>query len=166
MLFLIAMVEDKYSKDLRTSQKTKEDFSYFDAIKDEELKTKVLKYVEDKSKEPIELGDYYWVPSFFKDKETGKEVQMVYRFFDKEKAVAKAAGGGFGGNKQFAPKKPSIITFRDPNRIEVADEETRKTFEKQGYHILPYSLTGKPSIFENKDGIEMVWLGQIYNVEL
>lgn len=98
---------------------------------------------------------------------------MVYRFIDEGKAKAKAQAnsGGGGGGKNFAPKKPSIITFRDPNKIEVDNTEVRKSFEKNGYHILPYSLTGRPAIFEelaegDDTAREFVWYGEIYNVEL
>lgn len=153
---------------------------------DATLKTEMVKFIEQKSANPFEYKDYFFVAQSWvqKDRDTkqpvlkdGKEVwnKFVYRFNpdEKDKAVEKAKpyepkSSGSGGAR-FAPKKPNIITFRDPNKVRVNDEETKKGLENNGYHILPYSLTGRPAIFDDyvdDKQVEFAWYGQIYNIDL
>ena len=158
------MVEDKYSKDLRTTQKTKEDFSYFDSIKDEEFKKQILKHVEEKTKEPIQFGEFYWVPAFFKDKD-GNDVKMVYRFFDKEKADAKANSGG--GNKQWAPRKEYYKTYKDAIPVPLTDYITEANERASGKEVLTAELVGSNgAIFYNQDGVMCRLMGKVFKVEL
>lgn len=160
-----------------------ETYSSLDDINDETLRTKMVEFMEKKSTEPLEYNGYYVVANSWvqKDKETkqpvlkdGKEVwnKFVYRFNkdEKEKAIEKSkpyvpkSGGGKGNYK------PNITTFKDPNKVRVDDTPTRETLQKNGYHILPYSLTGRPAIFEDMDAdgkpVDLVWYGSIYSIEL
>lgn len=177
-------MKDKLSNNWKDSSKG-ETYSSLDDISDEKLKTAMVEFMDKKPEQPFEYDGYFFVGQSWmqKDKETkqpvlkdGKEQwnKFVYRFGsdEKDKAIEKAkpyqpkSGGGKGN---YPPKKPSITTFRDPNKVEIDNETVRKTFEQNGYHILPYSLTGRPSIFEEVDDDktrEFVWYGDIYSVEL
>jgi hypothetical protein len=161
------MVEDKYSSNWRTSQKTNETYSYLADIINEELKTKVEKHYSEKSKDIIEQGDYYYFPIQFEDKDTKKPVQMVYRFIDKEKAVAKANAQGSGGNKQFAPRKIYYETFEQPIPVPLTDYAQQAENRAKGMQILSANLVGSNgAVFYDPEGKMCILMGKVFKVEL
>ena len=159
------MVEDKYSKSWRESQKTKETFSYFADITHDELKDKVKKHVEEKSKEPIELGEYFYIPSFFTDREKNTPVEMVYRYLTKDKALTRLNASKDG--KQFAPRKEYYQTFEQPIPVPVTDYAQQAEHRAKGLQILTSNLVGSNgAIFYDPEGKMCLLMGKVFKVEL
>jgi hypothetical protein len=159
------MVEDKYSKNWRTSQKTNETFSYLDEITHEELKNKVQKHYDEKSKDIIEIDGYFHFPIQFKDKDTKKDVQMVYRFTDKEKAKAKADAQGDGS--KYGPRKVYYETFEMPTPVEMTNYAKHAEMRKDGYTFLTAEKIGtNGAAFYNQEGVLCGMMGKVYKVEL
>jgi hypothetical protein len=161
------MVEDKYSKNWRVSQKTNETYSYLADLTHDELKQKVLNNIENKSKDVIELGDYFYFPLFFKDND-GKDVQMVYRYLTKDKALERAnKGSNSGGSgKQFAPRKEYARSFDEIIEVELHDYQQQADLRKSGKIALLAQDLGSRMITENEQGIKYLYYGKPFKVEL
>src|ERR1044072_2683467 len=133
------MVEDKLSKNWRTSGKG-ETYSYYSDMKDQTLLEAAKKLVETKSKEPIEYDGYYFTAAEFPDsKDKSKKVEMIYRFMEKNDAVTKLGSSGGGG---FKPTKTFVSTYSDLAFLTWEEKDQIMKLQKQGYIAAPASLVG------------------------
>lgn len=161
------MAEDIFSSNWRESQKTKETYSYLSDIIDEELKTLIEKHYETKSKDIIEYEKYFFYPIQFEDKETKKPVQMIYRYTNKDKALAKANSSGGKDGKQFAPRKEYYKTFEQPIPIPTTDYQQQAEHRAKGLQILTAELVGSNgAVFYDPDGKMCLMMGKVFKVEL
>lgn len=154
------MVEDKLSKDWRTS-KEGETYSYYESVKDQTLLEAAKKTVESKSKEPIEYDGYFFAPASFKGKD-GKQVEMIFRFMEKEKAVAKLDYKG--GN--YAPKKDWLVTYSDIAFMDLNHKDKIMELTKKGYIFAPFSLVGNMCLHIDGDGNKLQALVLPYKIEI
>lgn len=160
------MVEDKYSKNWRESQKTKETYSYLSDLTNQELTDKVNKHYETKSKEVIEIGDYFYFPIQFEDKETKKPVQMIYRYITKDKAEARANSQAAGGGKSFAPRKEYYKTFEQPIPVGLTDYQAQAEHRAKGLQVLTSEMLGNTAMIMAEDGHYSLLMGKVFKVEL
>jgi len=88
---------------------------------------------------------------------------MIFRFFDKEKAVAKASGGG---NKQFAPRKEYYTTYEEPVPVVLTDYAQQAEHRAKGKQILTAAMLGQNAVIMNEKGEYCVTMGKVFKVEL
>ncbi len=163
---LSLMADDIFSSNWRESQKTKETYSYLSDIIDEKLKELIEKHYETKSKDVIEYERYFFFPIQFEDKETKKPVQMIYRYTNKDKALARASSSS-GGGKQFAPRKEYYKTYEEAIPVPLTDYQTQANERAKGKQVLTAEMVGSNgAVFYNPEGTMCILMGKVFKVEL
>lgn len=144
------MVEDKLSKNWRTSGKG-ETYSYYSDMKDETLLAAAKKLVETKSKTPIQYDGYYFTSAEFPDsKDKSKKVEMIYRFMEEKVASEKLNSGG-GGN--WKPTKTFLTTYSDLSFLSWEhDKDSIMALQKQGYVAASAGLVGDMAVHVSSKG--------------